>query len=60
MPSCYHHQIHGLCDTYLEEPLKECERIRRLKECDSLEFVQLYIEYSTSSADGSFVGLPEK
>ena len=34
-------QIHIVYDSYEEESLKECERIRRQKECDPLEFVNL-------------------
>ena len=32
-------QIHIVYGSYVEESLKECERIRRQKECDPLEFV---------------------
>ena len=37
------HQLHIIYDSYLEESIKECERIRRRSKCDSLEFMKLNI-----------------
>ena len=34
-------KIHVVYDSYLEGSLKECERIRRQKDCDPLELVNL-------------------
>ena len=34
-------QIDIIYDSYLENSIKECERIRRRRDCESLEFVNL-------------------
>ena len=39
--TCEMQQLHIVYDSYLEDSIKECERIRRRSDCDPLEFTKL-------------------